>query len=89
MHPKLKPKLTLRLLVFMLLDGLGLFLFSLGLASLVIEGPVLFRDFPSSTLEAVTVLASGVVIMLYAVVHVMRELSRQPFDPSRDQNLTR
>ena len=77
MATKIKPKLTRRLVLFMLLDGLGLFLFSLGLASLVSGGPVLLRDFPGSTMEAVTVLASGIVIMLYAVVQVMREMGRQ------------
>ena len=77
MAKRIKPKLTGRLLAFMLLDGLGLFLFSLGLASLVSEGPVLFRDFPTNTIEAVTVLAAGMVIMLYAVVQAMREMGIQ------------
>jgi len=77
MTPRIKPKLTRRLALFMLLDGLGLFLFSLGLASLVSEGPVLFKDFPSSTIEAVTVLLSGIVIMLYGVGQVMQEMARQ------------
>lgn len=81
MAERIKPKLTKRLLAFMLLDGLGLFLFSLGLASMVSGGPVLFRDFPGSTMEAVTVLAAGVVIMLYAVVQVMREMGRQHVPP--------
>jgi membrane protein implicated in regulation of membrane protease activity len=80
MNRPLKPKLTRRLMAFMLLDGLGLFAFSLGLASLVAGGPVLFRDFPGSTAEAVVMLASGVVIMLYAVVQVMREMGRQSFE---------
>ncbi len=85
MTQRIKPKLTRRLALFMLIDGLGLFLFSLGLASLVAEGPVLFRDFPSSTMEASTVLVSGVVIMIYGVGQAMREMTRQqpaPLDES-------
>lgn len=76
MAEKIKPKLTWRLFAFMLLDGLGLFLFSLGLAGLKVGGPVLFRDFPATTIEAVAVLLAGIAIMIYAVVQVMREMAR-------------
>ena len=77
MAEKIRPKLTRRLTFFMLIDGLGLTLFSVGIASLKSGGPVLFANFPTTTAEAVVSLLAGVAIMLYGVVQVMKEIGNQ------------
>lgn len=77
MAERIRPKLTRRLTFFMLIDGLGLLLFSIGIASLKSGGPVLFANFPTSTAEAVVSLLAGITIMLYGVVQVMKEIGSQ------------
>lgn len=81
MQQRIKPKLTWRLVKYMLIDCLGLALFSIGLASLMSGGPVLIPNFPSNKIEAVTVMLAGIVIAIYAVGQVMREMASQRPQP--------
>jgi hypothetical protein len=72
-----RPQLTAAIMKFALLDVFGMLLLALGLAYLV-QGPGAFFDrFPSTTLEAVALIAAGVAVMGYAAVRILREVMRQ------------
>lgn len=72
-----RPRLTLAILKFALLDIVGMVLLALGLAWFA-QGPgAFFKYFPSTTAEAFVVTAAGVVVMGYAASRIVREILKQ------------
>jgi len=72
-----RPKVTLVMLKFALLDIVGMILLALGLAWFA-QGPgAFFKSFPSTTAEAVVATAAGVVLMTYAAMRILREVMKQ------------
>lgn len=72
-----RPKLTLAILKFALLDIVGMILLALGLAWFA-QGPgAFFKTFPSTTAEAGVVTLAGIFIMAYAASRIVREIMRQ------------
>jgi hypothetical protein len=77
-HYQQRPQLTLKILFYAIFDVVGTVMFATG-AMWFAQGQSLFiPDFPTSAAEAVTTLACGLVLMLWAASRILRELSKRP-----------
>lgn len=72
-----RPKLTGKLFLYGLVDVFGLTCVAIGGTWFYERKPVLFRDFPTSTVEAVACAAGGVAVMIWAVGHIFKEMGKQ------------
>lgn len=72
-----RPRLTVTIFKFALLDVVGMLLLALGVAYFA-QGPgAFFKAFPSTGMEAAFVTAAGVALMIYAVARILREIMAQ------------
>ena len=72
-----RPRLTLAILRYAVVDVLGMVLFALGLAYLV-RGPGVFSvHFPSGTADAVISLLAGLALMFWGASRILREVITQ------------
>lgn len=72
-----RPRLTGRIFAYGLADILGLTSIALGGIWLATGQNAVFNHFPASTAEAVAAIAGGLVVMLWAVAHILREIAKQ------------
>lgn len=73
----LRPRLTLRIFKFALLDVVGMILLALGVAWFA-QGPgAFFKTFPSTGMEAALLTVVGIALMVYSVARILREIMAQ------------
>ncbi len=72
-----RPRLTGRIFAYALADIFGLTAIALGGIWLATNKQVLFKDFPSSTAEAVAAIVGGALLMIWAVGHILQEIGKQ------------
>ena len=73
-----RPQLTFQMMQWALVDVVGLSILAIGGLYLV-RGRAAFTNFPSSTVEAVALVAAGVVLVFVAAVKMLAEvLAQQP-----------
>lgn len=76
-RPK-RPRLTLKILPYAVLDVAGMILFATG-ALWLAQGQSLFSTvFPTSMAEAIAALVVGVLFMLWAAARILQELLGRP-----------
>lgn len=72
-----RPRLTGPILLYGLGDIFGLTCVAVGATWFIAEKGVLIESFPSNMAEAVACTAGGIVVMLWSVARILRELSKQ------------
>lgn len=73
-----RPQLTLKILLYGILDVVGMVFFATG-ALWLARGQFLFiAGFPGSTVEAIAATAGGLVVMLWSAAQILRELMMPP-----------
>jgi len=72
-----RPRLTLRILAYALADVFGLACVSIGGSWFAAGKGAIVAGFPSTLAEAVACTAGGVVVMVWAVARIQREIARQ------------
>jgi hypothetical protein len=72
-----RPRLTGRILAYALADVVGLACVSIGASWFAAGKGAIIANFPSSLAEAVACTAGGVVVMLWAVARILREIAKQ------------
>ncbi|ACV34303.1 hypothetical protein [Accumulibacter sp.] len=85
MQARQRSRVTPRVLLFALLDVVGMLILASG-ALWLARGETLFiPDFPTSTPTAVITVAAGVALMVWAVAGILRELIGRPAEPDADR----
>lgn len=72
-----RPKLTGRIFAYALVDVFGLFCVGIGASWFAAGKGAILTNFPSSAAEAVACTVGGIVVMLWAVSRILREIARQ------------
>ncbi len=72
-----RPKLTGRIFAYALVDVFGLFCVGIGASWFAAGKGAILTNFPSSAAEAVACTVGGIVVMLWAVSRILRELAKQ------------
>lgn len=76
-QPSLRPRLTLSILLFALVDIVGMVLFATGAMWLAQGKPLFVSGFPTGDLEAGATGAIGLLLMFWAASRILRELLGQ------------
>ena len=80
MRQALRPQLTLKIMFYAILDVAGMVQFATG-AMWLGRGQALFiPDFPTGTLQAIILVISGLLLMVWAVTRILGELLKRPSD---------
>ena len=74
MRSSIRPRFTPKILLYLLLDLIGMALFSSGALWLFRGLPLFLRDFPSTTAEALIALVGGLLLMVVAIARLLREM---------------
>ena len=78
MHARQRSRVTPSVLLFALLDVVGMLILASG-ALWLARGQTLFiPDFPTSTPAALLTVVAGVALMLWATAQILRELIKHP-----------
>ena len=72
-----RPRLTGRIFAYALADAFGLMCVAIGASWFATGKGAIFANFPRSTVEAVACTAGGVVVMIWAVARILREIAQQ------------
>ncbi len=72
-----RPKLTGRIFAYALVDVFGLFCVGVGASWFAAGKGAILTNFPTSAAEAVACTVGGIVVMLWAVSRILRELAKQ------------
>ena len=73
-----RPRLTLKILLYAIVDVVGMVVFASG-ALWLTQGTNLFvSDFPADKMQAIVATAGGVFLMFWAATQILRELIRRP-----------
>lgn len=72
-----RPRLTLRILAYASADIFGLTVLAIGGTWFIDRKPVLLQNTPGSMVEAIVCVLGGLVVMIWAVAHVMQEIAKQ------------
>jgi hypothetical protein len=70
-----RPQLTPALLLYLVVDLVGVFLFVTGFAWFVLGRSLFFESYPSSQTEAGIAVAGGLVMMIWSAPRIQRKLS--------------
>ncbi len=73
--PPSRPQLTPALLLYLVVDLVGVFLFVTGFAWFVLGRSLFFESYPSSQTEAGIAVAGGLVMMIWSAPRIQRKLS--------------
>ena len=69
-----RPQLTPALLLYLVVDLVGVFLFVTGFAWFVLGRSLFFESYPSSQTEAGIAVAGGLVMMIWSAPRIRRKL---------------
>lgn len=72
-----RPRLTGPILAYALVDVFGLSCVGIGASWFAAGKAAILADFPTSLAEAVACTAGGVVVMIWAVARILREIAKQ------------
>ncbi|MBL8467805.1 hypothetical protein [Methyloversatilis discipulorum] len=72
-----RPRLTGRIFLYAMVDVFGLFCVAIGASWFAAGKGAILATFPSSTAEAVACTVGGVVVMLWSVSRILREIAAQ------------
>ena len=72
-----RPSLTGPIFLYALVDVFGLSCVGIGASWFAAGKGAIFEGFPASTAEAAVCTVGGIVVMLWAVVRILREISKQ------------
>ena len=72
-----RPRLTGPIFAYAMVDVFGLSCVGIGASWFAAGKPAILSNFPTSTAEAVACTAGGVVIMLWSVARILREIAKQ------------
>jgi hypothetical protein len=72
-----RPRLTGRIMLYALADVFGLSCIAIGASWFVERRGAILANFPTSAVEAVACTVGGVVVMFWAIAHILRELAKQ------------
>lgn len=78
MRQALRPQLTLKIMFYAILDVVGMVQFATGAMWLARGQSLLIPDFPSGTFQAITLVVSGLLLMVWAVTRILGELLKRP-----------
>lgn len=74
MRQALRPQLTFKTLLFALIDIVGMFLLASGVMWVARRQSLFFPDFPGNLTEAIMTGIAGLLLMLWAVAQILKEL---------------
>ena len=74
MRSGLRPRLTLKTLLFALIDIAGMILLASGVMWVARRQTLFIPDFPGNMTEAVATSIVGLLLMLWAVAQILKEL---------------
>lgn len=74
MRPVVRPRITAWIVLYALIDVLGMLLFSTGVMWLARRQGLFLHDFPQGFPDALAVTLAGLVLMVWAVSRILREL---------------
>jgi len=74
---KFRPRLTVAMLAFAVVDVVGLLLFAVGFAYLARGPGIFFPAFPSGIGEAVVLTVVGLVLVFWAATRMVRQVVKQ------------
>jgi hypothetical protein len=80
----MRPRLTLKILLYALLDVAGMVLFASGALWLTQKQSLFVNGFPASLAEAVVATLVGLLLMFWAAAKILRELIKRPDDTLRN-----
>ena len=83
-QPSLRPRVTLTILVYAVIDMIGMVLFATGAMWFAHGKPLFIPDYPSGPFEAGTALAGGLFLMLWAASRILGQLLRRPEKKDRE-----
>jgi len=72
-----RPRLTGRIFAYGMLDVFGLACVAIGASWFAAGKGAILTNFPTSTAEAVACTAGGVVVMIWSVSRILREIAKQ------------
>ncbi len=72
-----RPRLTGPIFLYAIVDVFGLSCVGIGASWFAAGKGAIIAGFPSSTVEAVACTAGGVVVMLWSVARILREIAKQ------------
>jgi hypothetical protein len=82
-YSRQRPPVTLKVMLYALLDVAGMLVFASGLMWLVRQETLFIPAFPTSTASAVITVLAGFALMLWSAARILRELARPPADSVR------
>ncbi|MBK7354644.1 hypothetical protein [Propionivibrio sp.] len=77
----LRPQLTLSIMLFAVLDVVGMVCFATGVMWLVRRQSLFIPNFPTHWAEAIGILVAGLLLMLWAAGRILREMISRPVNP--------
>ncbi|HCV12342.1 MAG TPA: hypothetical protein DGC76_01335 [Candidatus Accumulibacter sp.] len=77
MDQRRRPRVTVKVMLYALLDVAGTLILASGLMWLARQQTLFIPGFPTSTATAVVTVVAGLALMLWSVAGIVRELSRQ------------
>jgi hypothetical protein len=80
----MRPRLTLKILLYALLDVAGMVLFASGALWLIQKQSLFINGFPANLAEGVVGLLAGLLLMFWAAAKILRELIKRPDDTLRN-----
>ncbi len=73
-----RPRLTLKILLYAIIDVVGMVLFATGARWLTQGTTPLIAGFPADRTQAIAATAGGVFLMFWAATQILRALIRRP-----------
>jgi hypothetical protein len=80
MNHRLRPRVTLKVMCYALLDAIGMLVFGSGLMWLVRQETLFIPGFPIGTASALITVVAGIALMLWSAARILRELASAPAD---------
>ena len=77
-----RPRLTLKILFYAIVDVAGIAMFAAG-ALWLTQGSIPFvAGFPADRMQAIAATGGGILLMFWAATQILRQMIRRPADPT-------
>jgi hypothetical protein len=80
MSKKMRPQLTPKIMLYALVDVLGMVILATGGAWFKTGTSLFIPNFPTNVFEAIAAVVVGGAIMIWAAAQVLREMLKRPID---------
>ena len=77
-----RPRLTLKILLYAIVDVVGMATFAAGALWLTQGSTPFLEGFPADRMQAIAAAGGGVLLMFWAATQILRQLIRRPADPT-------